>query len=145
MRRMSAPIIDRDDLILALTAGDELEQCTHYLDSETGAVIYAGEGVEDLPDDLTRNPRYLLIVPLPAAQLVRLQADFIDQLDDAGIAAWLRKALQAEQPGPAFKQALQSFPAQRAAWFRYQHDAHEALADAWCREHGLLPGRPPLH
>ena len=53
------PRVDRDDLILALTAGDELEDCEHFLDAQTGLVLYAGEGVEDLPADLRSNPRYI--------------------------------------------------------------------------------------
>lgn len=137
--------VDRDDLILALTARDELEDCQHYLDTSTGAVLYAGEGVEGLPADLASNPRYLLIEPISSAQLRQIMVDFTEQLADAGVVAWLRKALKADQPGPAFKEALLAFPAQREAWFRYQHEAHEALADAWCLNHGLLADRPPLH
>ncbi len=137
--------VDRDDLILALTAGDELEDCQHYLDTESGQVLYAGEGVEDLPPDLKANPRYLPIEPVGSAELLQIMQGFVDQLADAAVAAWLRKALKSEQPAPAFKEALLSFPAEREAWFRYQHHAHEALADAWCMDHGLLTDRPPLH
>lgn len=137
--------VDRDDLILALTAGDELEDCQHYLDTETGTVIYAGEGVEDLPPDLRGNARYLLIEPVGLPALRQIMQGFVDQLNDAAVAAWLRKALKNEHPGPAFKDALLRFPAEREAWFRYQHDAYEALADAWCLAHGLLAERPPLH
>lgn len=143
---MTKPLaVDRDDLILALTAGDELEDCQHYLDTESGLVLYAGEGVEDLPADLKTSPRYLLIEPVGSEQLKQIMQGFIDQLADAAVAAWLRKALKAEQPGLAFKEALLSFPAEREAWFQYQHHAYEALADAWCLDHGLLADRPPLH
>lgn len=142
---MSTPPIDRDDLILALTAGDELEDCQHYLDTESGAVIYAGEGVEGLPADLRLDPRYMRIEPVAAVQLAQIRADFVDQLEDAAVSAWLRKALKAEQANLAFLEALQRFPAQREAWFRYRHHAYEALADAWCVAHGLLGSRPPMH
>jgi hypothetical protein len=133
--------IDRDDLILALTAGDELEDCEHYLDTQSGHVLYAGEGVEDLPADLRSSPRYLRIEPVALAELLRVMTGFVDGLDDPAVAAWLRKALQGDSPGPAFKAALLSFPAQRDAWLIHQHQAFEALADAWCHDHGLGGGR----
>ncbi len=143
---MTKPLaVDRDDLILALTAGDELEDCQHYLDTASGQVLYAGEGVEDLPPDLKTSARYLPIEPVSSAALRQIMQGFVDQLADVAVAAWLRKALKAEQPGLAFKEALLSFPAERDAWFRYQHHAHEALADAWCIDHGLQVDRPPLH
>lgn len=134
---MTLPQLDRDDLILALTAGDELEDCEHYLDAQTGHVLYAGEGVEDLPADLRGNPRYIRVEPLPPSQLLQVMTDFVDALADPAIAAWLRKALLSESPGPAFKAALLRFPSERDAWLVHQHQAFEALADAWCRDHGL--------
>ncbi len=138
--------VDRDDLILALTAGDELDDCQHYLDTHSGRVLYAGEGVEGLPADLRDNPRYLLIEPVPPATLREVMTQFVEHLDDPAVAAWLRQALKHDPPGPAFKAALLSFPAQREAWLVHQHAAYEALADAWCRQHGLGAARTgPLH
>lgn len=144
---MTKPLaVDRDDLILALTAGDELDDCQHYLDTESGAVLYAGEGVEDLPADLRGSPRYLLIEPVPPTELQQLMEQFVDAVDDPAVAAWLRQALKQAPSGPAFKAALLSFPAQRDAWLAFQHAAYEALADVWCREHGLSAARAtPLH
>lgn len=129
--------IDLDDFALALTAGEDLDEATHYLDTATGEVLYAGEGVEGLPADLRDNPRYRWIEPLASGELRGIMDSYVDGLDDPAVAAWLRKGLQSPEPRASFTQALQSFPGQREAWIRHQLDALARSARDWSAAQGL--------
>ena len=129
--------IDLDDLALALTAGEDLDEASHYLDTATGEVLYAGEGVEGLPADLRENPRFRWIEPLASGDLLGIMDSYVSGLGDPAVAAWLRKSLQSPEPGPSFKQALLSFPGQREAWIRHQTDALARSAQAWSAGQGL--------
>ncbi|TAK74491.1 MAG: hypothetical protein EPO12_20400 [Aquabacterium sp.] len=129
--------IDLDDFSLALTAGAELDEAAHYLDTATGEVLYAGEGVEGLPADLRDNPRYRWIEPLASGDLLGIMESYADGLDDPAVAAWLRQSLQAPEPGPSFMQALSRFPGHREAWIRHQLHAFARTARAWSEGQGL--------
>jgi hypothetical protein len=66
MTTMKTLTIDLDDLIIALATRYELDDPSHYLDLDSGEVIYAGEGLEALPPDLATNPRYRWIESVQA-------------------------------------------------------------------------------
>ena len=82
--------IDLDDFALALAAGEDLDEAAHYLDTATGEVLYAGEGVEGLPADLRDNPRYRWIEPLASGDLLGIMDSYVNGLDDPAVAAWLQ-------------------------------------------------------
>ncbi|MES2089882.1 MAG: UPF0158 family protein [Pseudomonadota bacterium] len=131
---MNASKIDLDDLIMALSSRYELDDPSHYLDTQTGEVIYAGEGLEALPADLKDNPRYRWIEPVQPDIALGIMEDFIAQLDEPDAAAQLRTAFEDNEPFEAFKEALAALPQLRDRWFLFHHQAYAALARAWIEQ-----------
>jgi hypothetical protein len=135
--------IDLDDLIMALSTAYELDDPSHYLDRDTGEVIYAGEGLEALPADLATNARYQWIEPASAEQSLHISEAFIEQLDDPQARARLKEAIQDNEPFEAFKDAMQALPHLRDAWFAFHHRAYADLARAWCHLQNIEPRWAP--
>ncbi|MDE2400576.1 MAG: hypothetical protein KGL90_02780 [Burkholderiales bacterium] len=131
--------IDLDDLIMALSARYELDDPSHYMDALTGRVIYAGEGHEDLPADLSTNPRYRWIEAVEGEEAVGIMERFAAQLPDVDSAARLHKALSEDEPMEAFMECLLSLSFARDAWFVFQHAAYTQLAQDWCKAQGIQP------
>jgi hypothetical protein len=129
--------IDLDDLIMALSTRYQLDDPSHYLDLDTGEVIYAGEGLEALPPDLGTNPRYRWIEPTQADPALHVMQAFIEQLDDPHARASLKEAFQGNEPFDAFIEAMLGLPHLRDAWFSFHHQAYSELAHAWSQEQGL--------
>ena len=51
----------------------------------------------------------------------------------------LGQSLQQRKPFRRFKDALAAHPAQREAWFAFERQAMEAIAQRWCEEHDISP------
>lgn len=131
--------IDLDDLLLALGALYELDDPAHYLDRQTGQVLYAGEGLEDLPADLKGNPRYVWIEPRSGEASLAQIEQFVAAIPDPLVRDVLTVAVHHDEPLEAFIAALPAFPAWRDAWVREQHEAGRLEALAWCHAHGIEP------
>jgi hypothetical protein len=131
--------IDLDDLIMALSTRYELDDPSHYLDLDSGEVIYAGEGLEGLPADLANNPRYAWIESVEAEPALHIMESFIAQLSDEGDRALLTEAFEDNEPFDAFTETLADLPHLRGEWFTFQLAAYTGLARQWCREHGIDP------
>lgn len=131
--------IDLDDLIMALSTRYELDDPSHYLDLNTGEVIYAGEGLEQLPADLSTNARYAWIEPVQAGPALHVMEAFIEQLGDAEARARLTSAFQDNEPFEAFKEAILTMPHLRDEWFTFHQQAYSNLALEWCRQQGIEP------
>lgn len=131
--------IDLEDLIIALTWHDDVDSSRHWLDRDSGELIFASDGVDedDLPADLEDNPRYLAIDPLESSQGFRVMEDFVAGLEDARLAARLEHALQHRKPFRHFKDVLLDHPAAREDWFAFEHAANTELARRWCEAQGL--------
>lgn len=125
--------INRDDFVLALTFHVELSDGNSYLDTETGEILFTGDGAqEETPQDIDDNPRYLWIEPIDARESFRIMEDFVASVSDTKAAARLADALNRPKPFRRFKDALLDYPALRQAWFAFEGAAHALLAQAWC-------------
>lgn len=131
--------IDLDDLTLALGSLYELDDPAHYLDRQTGQVLYAGEGLEDLPADLKDNARYVWIEPRSGEASLAQIEQFVAAIPDKLVRDVLTVAVQHDEPLEAFMAALPAFPAWRDAWVRAQHETGAQEALTWCHAHGIEP------
>lgn len=130
--------INRDDLVLALTFQFELSDGNSYLDTETGEILFTGDGAEEeTPEDIGDNPRYQWIERIDAHQSFHIMEDFVASVDDIGAAARLTDALSRSKPFRRFKDALLDYPALRQAWFAFEGAAHASLAQDWCAAKGI--------
>lgn len=130
--------IDRDDFVLALTFHVELSDSNTYLDTETGEIMFTGDGAdEETPQDIDDNPRYLWIAPIEAHESFRIMEDFVASVTDTKAAARLTDALDGPKPFRRFKDALLDYPKLREAWFAFEGAAHASLAQAWCEANGI--------
>lgn len=132
--------IDLDDLIMALSTRYELDDPSHYLDLDSGEVIYAGEGLEGLPTDLATNPqRYAWIEAVEAEPALAIMERFIGQRPSEGDRDALMAAFEDNEPFEAFSETLAELPHLRAEWVPFQLAAYTELAHQWCRDHGIDP------
>jgi hypothetical protein len=130
--------VNRDDFVLALTSHIELSDSNSYLDTETGEILFTGDGVEEeTPQDIDDDPRYLWIEPIEAGESFRIMEDFVASVGDTKVAARLADALSRPKPFRRFKDALHEFPALRQTWFTFENAAHASLAQAWCEAKGI--------
>lgn len=139
MTTMKTLTIDLDDLIIALATRYELDDPSHYLDLDTGEVIYAGEGLEALPPDLAESPRYRWIEPVQAEPALQVIEAFIAQVGEPQARVTLTAAFNDDEPFEAFKEAMQALPQLRDAWFSFHHQAYLAMAQDWCQQQGIEP------
>ena len=132
--------IDLDDLIMALSTRYELDDPSHYLDLDSGEVIYAGEGLEGLPTDLATNPqRYAWIEAVEAEPALAIMERFIGQRPSEGDRDALMAAFEDNEPFEAFSETLAELPHLRAEWVPFQLAAYTELAHQWCRDHDIDP------
>ncbi|MBI2310907.1 MAG: hypothetical protein HYU77_00175 [Betaproteobacteria bacterium] len=131
--------IKRDDLIDALTFRFELTEGAWYLDRETGDVLLKTEDLDDLPEDIEENPRYLEINAISSHEEFRIMEDFVATVEDIAAADRLGRALEGRKPFRRFKDALPDYPDLRERWFRFEEDAHAVLAAEWCEANDIEP------
>lgn len=131
--------IDADDLIQAMSWSLDLMggDGGWYLDTETGDVLLVSDAVDDLPEDIEDNPRYLWIEQISPDESYRIMEDFVDTLTDERAAQSLSRALEGRKPFRRFKDTLFDFPILREAWFAFEHEARLRLAEEWCEDNGI--------
>jgi Uncharacterised protein family (UPF0158) len=103
-------IIKRDDLIEALSTDASSIGGDWFLDTETGSILLASDAIDDLPEDLDDNPRYLAIDPISSHESFTLMEDFVAELGDSKEALRLAEALARPKPFRQFKDALCAYP-----------------------------------
>lgn len=130
-------IIKLDDLIEALSTDASSIDGGWFLDTETGSVLLASDAIDDLPEDLEDNPRYLAIDPISSHESFTLMEDFVAELGDSKEAYRLAEALARPKPFRQFKDTLCAYPELREAWFAYEQAAYTRLAEEWCEENGI--------
>lgn len=139
--RRRALRIDLDELCWALNSRDPYGLGSHWLDLESGALLFVSEA--DAPHEGNVDPRdderWLRIAPVESFEVFRIMEDFVDQCDDARLADALAQALRQRHPFRRFKDRLLDQPAQRAAWFAFEREAMAAIARRWCEDHGITP------
>ena len=133
---MPALKLDLQDFAFALSWNSDLYASAHYLDTETGEVVFIGEGMDEalIPPDFEDNPRYQRIEPIESQDAFRIMQDFVETVQDAAMAARLTAALERSKPFRRFKDALLDDPALREAWFAFELQAHREIGTAWCLE-----------
>jgi len=129
--------INRDELIHALTFRFEMLEGGAYLDTETGNILFTGDGADEVPENMEEDPRYLWIEPIASHESYRIMEDFIATVDDPGASARLVHAIEGTKPFRRFKDALHDFPSLRDAWFAFENAAHIRFAESWCEENGI--------
>lgn len=130
--------IDADELIHAMNWRlDLVGDGGWYLDTETGDFLLVSDAVDDLPEDIEDNPRYLWIEQTPSEESYRIMEDFVDTLTDEHAVRSLSRALEGRKPFRRFKDTLFDFPALREAWFAFEREARLRLAEEWCEYKGI--------
>lgn len=129
--------INRDDLIEALTMNVDSLGGGWFLDTETGAILLNSDAIDDLPEDMEGNPRYLAIYPIPSHESFQIMEDFVANLGDTKDARSLADALNRPKPFRQFKDTLCDYTELREAWFAFEQKQHVRLAELWCEENGI--------
>lgn len=129
--------IKRDDLIEALTMNVDSLGGGWFLDTETGAVLLNSDAIDDLPEDLEDNPRYLAVYPVPSHESFQIMEDFVANLGDTKDARRLADALNRPKPFRRFKDTLCDYTELREAWFAFEQEEYARLAEEWCEENGI--------
>lgn len=135
---MAALKINRTDFILALTSNAGEWDEAWFLDKETGELWLNNDGVDEVPDDLEDNPRYLPIEAMASHDAFQIMEDFVDELGDIPEAEALQAALNGRKPFRRFKDALLDYPELRDRWFAFEETRLNCLAQEWCEEQGLV-------
>jgi Uncharacterised protein family (UPF0158) len=145
--------IDLDELTWALTSHDDFMGSSHWLNLDTGEVVFVGDPADvgalaETPEDPRDNDRYMRIEAIDSSQSFRIMEDFVVQLADRRLAQTLERALQQRKPFRHFKDELAGHPAQRQDWFAFERSALERIARRWCADCGIEPqwttrGQPP--
>ena len=136
-----ALVIDLDELCWALNSRDPLGQSSHWLNLESGALLFVPESdmLDEAIEDPREDERWLRIEAVESSDAFRIMEDFVDQCDDLRLGRALAQALQQRKPFRRFKDTLAEHPAQREAWFAFEGQAMEAIARRWCQDNGIAP------
>jgi hypothetical protein len=134
-------VIDLDELCWALNSRDPLGQSRHWLDLESGELLFLFEAdtLDEASEDPREDERWLRIEAIESSDAFRIMEDFVDQCDDLPLGRALAQALQQRKPFRRFKDTLADHPEQREAWFAFERQAMEAIARRWCEANGVTP------
>jgi len=133
--------VDLEELIWALTWRDSFGESSHWLNLESGELLYhPGSDTEDDADEDPRDSdQWLCVEPIESSQSFEIMEDFTGQCHDARLARALGQALQQRKPFRRFKDTLAAYPEQRDAWFAFEREAMEVIARRWCEDRGISP------
>jgi hypothetical protein len=136
-----ALVIDLDELCWALNARDLLGQSSHWLNLESGELLFLAEAdaLDEADEDPRDDERWLRIAAIEPSDAFRIMEDFVDQCDDPRLGRALAQALQQRKPFRRLKDTLAERPAQREAWFAFERQAMETIARRWCEDNGITP------
>lgn len=133
--------IDLEELTWALNSRDPLGESSHWLNIESGTILplIGPDAVDEADVDPRDDDRWLFIEPIESSEAFRVMEDFVDQCGDDRLARALEQALRQRKPFSRFKDALAARPPQREAWFAFERQAVEVIAQRWCEYHGISP------
>jgi len=133
--------IDLDELAWALTWHDDHQGSSHWLNLDTGDVVFIADPYDlgELDADPHDDERFVRIDAIDSSESFRNMEDFVDQLADRHLAQVLTRALQQRKPFRRFKDELAHHPAQRETWFAFERTALERIARRWCEGCGITP------
>ena len=133
--------IDLEELTWALNSRDPLGESSQWLNLESGTILFliGLDAVDEADEDPRDDDRWLFIEPIESSEAFRIMEDFVDQCADGHVSHALSQALLQRKLFRRFKDMLAAHPAQREAWFAFEHRAMEAIARRWCENHGVSP------
>jgi hypothetical protein len=133
--------IDLEELTWALNWRDPLGEGGHWLNLESGTILFllGPDADPDADEDPRDDDRWLFIEPIESSEALRIMEDFVDQCVDGHVSHALSQALQQRKPFRRFKDVLAAHPLQREAWFAFERQAMEVIARQWCETHGVSP------
>ena len=140
--RQALPI-DLDELAMQLDTSDSLEGCR--IDLDTGRMWPDDpEGLtgEAPPEHWDDDDRWLVVDTLGAREGWADMRDFIDTVDDPGLAEELRDAIAGRGAFRRFKDLVHRDEALGHRWQRFSHDRQRGRARQWLAEHGYRPVAP---
>jgi hypothetical protein len=144
--------VDRDTLLQAVTARGEqlLGTWLELADGSLHALIDGDESSEGRAFEarMDADPDGFSKVPLYAREY-RLMGEFVETVEDDGLAAALDAALAGREAFRRFDEVLQANPAEQSRWTVFRTDALVAWAAAWLRSQGISvawadPSTPPV-
>jgi len=145
-----ALVIDLEELCWALNWRDPLGQGGHWLNLESGELMFLAEpdALDEAAEDPREDENWLRVEAIESSEAFRIMEDFVEQCGESRLARALAQALQQRKPFRRFKDTLADHPVQREAWFAFERQAMEVITRQWCEDHGIAPtwaerGRPP--
>lgn len=133
--------VNWDDLQMALTWHDAEGSSRHFLDLDTGEVIFWQRGEEDPSsddiDEALLEGRMVPIDPLPSSVAYGWMEEFTATVGHARVRGQLERALGGHRPFRRVKDALEDHPSERERWFAFEAQRLRAAAQEWLEEHGL--------
>jgi hypothetical protein len=138
------PTIDRDDLHLAVehvTVGGSYGAAA-YVDLHTGAILWAGDGMEEpLPDDIDNEERYL---PVPSRKELGLGRNDALAFTEQHAPQLLERAEYIFSAAGAFDRFKHLMRERDLldAWYAYQDKRLWEELEAWAELHDLRPAKP---
>ena len=136
--------VDLEELRFALE--DASYEHRHFLDTETGDVIFVSEMFDDEETqrqlteiDEAEPGRYLQVRRADAREGYDDMQDFIDTVSDEHLQELLNVAIQGRGAFRRFKDVLARHPAEQQRWFEFQTARLDARAREWLAEEGYEP------
>ena len=131
--------ISRDDLHLAVefVTGGQVHGAAAYVDRHTGAILWAGDGMEEpLPDDIDDEERYL---PVPSRKELGLGRNDALAFTEQHAPQLLDRAEAIFNRAGAFQRfkALMDEAGLLPQWYAHQDQRLWEELEAWAEEHGL--------
>jgi hypothetical protein len=138
------PTIDRDDLHLAVehVTGGGSYGAAAYVDRHTGAILWAGDGMEEpLPDDVDDEERYL---PVPTKKQLGLGRNDALAFTEQHAPQLLERAEYIFSVAGAFDRFKQLMHEHDLldAWYACQDKRLWEELEAWAELHDLRPAKP---
>lgn len=102
----------------------------YYLNLDTGEVIVPGLD-EDLTEDEIEEENYAYVDPVESYESYRHMEDFTVGLPDGEARTKLEQALVRSKPFRHFKDALEYFPTELEAWYKFKDEAMNKVVIEW--------------
>jgi hypothetical protein len=130
--------IDVDEVANAMDVR-ERDTIEFYLDTQTGEIVVTGDGVDDEVAEQVEadEDRYVNIPEVETAESYEWMREFIDSLEDRGVAGHLSRAITGAGAFGRFKRELSNRPAVQAQWYKFHNDALRRQAIDWLRSLNL--------
>jgi hypothetical protein len=131
--------VNKEILLMALD--DHSLEHSHYLDLQTGNILFFsdyGDNDEEALARLEEDPdRFLTIEPVESHEAFHYMEEFVVNLPEGKARLSLSRALSGKKPFRRFKDALAEFPDLRDQWFAFQDQALLRYAKEWLEDEGV--------